>query len=302
VNVKRNWRVARVAAPAKINLGLNILERRKDGFHEVRTIMQSIELHDVVSVTLRRGPCTVRSPSVGDMPQDRGNLVWMVVERLWRSIGWSGEPHGVAVTVTKRIPTEAGLGGASSDAAAVLRALVRLWRPALQREVVHDVAESVGSDVPFFLDGGTAVATGRGECVRRLPSLHRLWLVIVVPSFGVSTKAAYDWWDSGFRPGLSRCELSTGWRRRLDRLTNDLEYVVTERYPEIAEMVSGLRIAGASFASMTGSGSAVCGAFQSHAAAMRGRRRVRQKGWRTLITKTVTLTEFRSLARLALIE
>lgn len=294
--------MAHVAAPAKINLGLNVLNRRKDGFHEVRTIMQSIELHDVVSVTLRRGPCTVRSPSVGDMPQDRGNLVWMVVEHLWRSIGRSGVPHGVAVTITKRIPTEAGLGGASSDAAAVLRALVRLWCPSLQRGLVRDVAESVGSDVPFFLNGGTAVATGRGECVRRLPSLHRFWLVVAVPSFGVSTKAAYDWWDRACSPELSRCELPAGWRRRLDRLTNDLEYVVAEHYPEIGEMVSRLRTAGASFASMTGSGSAVYGAFQSHAAAMRARRRVRQNGWRTLVTKTLSLTEFRNLARLALIE
>ena len=294
--------MVQVAAPAKINLGLNVLKRRKDGFHGVRTIMQSVELHDVVSVTLRRGPFTVRSPSVGDMPKDRDNLVWMAVEHLWRSIGRSGVPNGVAVTITKRIPTEAGLGGASSDAAAVLRALVRLWCPSLQRDVVRDVAGSVGSDVPFFLDGGTAVATGRGECVRRIPSLHRFWLVVAVPGFGVSTEAAYNWWDRACRPELSGVELSAGWRKRLDRLTNDLEYVVTEHYPEIGEMVSRLRIAGASFASMTGSGSAVYGAFQSHAEAMRARRRVRQKGWRTLVTNTLSLTEFRNLARLALIE
>ena len=150
-----------VRAPAKINLDLRVLRRRPDGFHEVSTILQSVALHDTLSITARRGPLTVRSAAA--VPRDRDNLVWTAAAALWRALGRSGDPAGAAVVVRKRIPSAAGLGGASSDAASALRGLRSWWAPSVSRRLLEDVAARVGSDVPFFLRGGTVRAAGRGE-------------------------------------------------------------------------------------------------------------------------------------------
>ena len=193
----------RVCAPAKINLHLEVLGLRGDGYHDVRTILQSIALADTLVLTPRRGPFTVRSRAQA-MPRDRENLIWRAAAALWRALGRSGDPSGVAVTIRKVVPAGAGLGGASSDAASALRALRRIWAPDAPDRLLRDVAAAVGSDVPFFLQGGTVVATGRGERTRRLAPVDPCEVVIGVPGFEVSTAAAYRWWDEEAGVGAGR--------------------------------------------------------------------------------------------------
>ena len=285
----------RLYAPAKINLDLRVLGRREDRFHEVRTILQTIALRDVVVVAARRGPFTVRS-RMSAMPKDRDNLVWAAGAALWRALERSGTPNGIAVTISKRIPSEAGLGGASSDAAATLRGLARLWAPDAADAVVREVAAIVGSDVPFFLKGGTVLATGRGEQTRRLAPLRKHWVVLAVPAFGISTPRAYQWWDTSKRPSTTAIAAPRKWRQRLDLLCNDLEQPVVARHPEIGDMVSRLLASGAESAAMSGSGSSVFGLFSSHTVAVAARRRVRCGGWRTWLTRTVGRSECARLA------
>ena len=201
----------RVCAPAKINLHLEVLGLRGDGYHDVRTILQSVALADTLVLTPRRGPFTVRSRAQA-MPRDRENLIWRAAAALWRALGRSGDPSGVAVTIRKVVPAGAGLGGASSDAASALRALRRIWAPDAPDRLLRDVAAAVGSDVPFFLQGGTVVATGRGERTRRLAPVDPCEVVIGVPGFEVSTAAAYRWWDeeAGVGAGRRRAGLEAG--------------------------------------------------------------------------------------------
>lgn len=296
-----NWRRMRLYAPAKINLDLRVLGRRADRFHEVRTILQTIELRDVVIVAARRGPFTVRSRTPA-MPKDRDNLVWSAAAVLWRALERSGTPHGIAVTITKRIPSAAGLGGASSDAAATLRGLARLWAPKAADAVVREVAAIVGSDVPFFLEGGTVLATGRGEQTRRLAPLHKHWVVVAVPAFGISTPRAYRWWDTTKRSSTAALAAPRKWRHRLDLLCNDLEPPVVARHPEIGDMVARLRESGAESAAMSGSGSSVFGLFSSQTAAAAARRRLRCGGWRTWLTRTIGSSECARLAAPARID
>ena len=183
-----------VRAPAKINLDLRVLGLRPDGYHEVRTILQTVALHDTLTVTARPGPLTVRSGSAW-VPRDEDNLVWLAGAALWRALGRSRPPAGAAITIRKRVPAGAGLGGASSDAAAALRALRLIWTPAANARLLQEVAAAVGSDVAFFLRGGTMLATGRGERTRALRALRQYEVVLASPPFAVSTPAAYRWWD-----------------------------------------------------------------------------------------------------------
>ena len=274
---------------AKINLDLRVLGLRPDGFHEVRTILQTIDLHDTVQLSVRRGPFTVTSRTQM-MPKDRDNLIWIAGLTLWRAIGRTGIPDGVAVSVKKRIPSAAGLGGASSDAAAALLLFRQLWAPEEKGCFLRDVAADIGSDVPFFFNGGTALATGRGERTKQLAPLKRQWIVLAVPGFGVQTPQAYKWWDS--LPNSKKQELqrplSRSWRRRMDLLSNDLQVPVVKKHPAIGEMIERLRTVGAHAAAMSGSGSAVFGLFARRADAILARRRIRKVGWRTWVTRTIS--------------
>ncbi len=297
-----SWRV-RVGAPAKINLDLRVLRRRADGFHEVATILQSIALHDTLSIAERRGPLTVRSVASA-VPADRDNLVWTAAAALWRALGRTGDPAGAAVVIRKRIPAAAGLGGASSDAASALLALNRCWEPAASRPLLEEVAATVGSDVPFFLRGGTVRATGRGERLRRLPPPRPYWVVLAVPDFGVSTADAYRWWDRDGQKDVSGATVPTpsGWRRDPGRLRNDLEAPVARRHPEIRALAARLRAAGALHAALTGSGSVVFGLFASRARAFGARPALCAAGGRALVTRTIDAGACARLAAVARID
>lgn len=250
----------RVRALAKINLSLRVVGTRPDGYHELRTVFQSIDLHDELRIrrTTRPLELTCDDPAC---PSGRANLVWRAAESVWRAAARSGAPRGVALHLVKRIPMEAGLGGGSSDAAAAIRALGKLWGIARARQ--RAIAISLGADVPFFLEGGTALGLDRGDLLFPLPDRPREWVVVALPPWGVSTRVAFRWFDaevsSRRRQGVQPLD-SLDWR-------NDLEEIVAQRHPEVSALARALTRAGASRALMSGSGSAVFGLFvQRHAA------------------------------------
>jgi 4-diphosphocytidyl-2-C-methyl-D-erythritol kinase len=152
----------KVRAPAKINLSLRVTGIRPDGYHELQTIFQSIALHDVLTIRARRGPFEFRCDDPA-CPADRTNLVWRAAELGWAATGRRGAPRDVEIALAKRIPMAAGLGGGSSDAAATLRALAHVWEVAETRWL--EMAASLGADVPYFLEGGTALGFDRGDKV-----------------------------------------------------------------------------------------------------------------------------------------
>lgn len=285
----------RVRAYAKINLDLRVGPRADDGYHDVVTILQSVALHDGLTLKAVEGPCRVQCSTAG-VPLDRENLVWTAAAALWRAIGRRGEPRGAAVTITKRIPAQAGLGGGTSDAVAALAGLCRLWGVSPSLPCLRGVASEVGADGPFFLVGGTALGVGRGDIVYPLAEVAPRWVVIVVPSRGVSTARAYGWMDrdrdgpAAASAGARRVSPFTGPALDLTALRNDLERPVMRRRREIRDATRALRGEGAVPSAMTGSGSAVFGLFSSRARAARAARRIERPDWQVIVTRTLDRT------------
>ncbi len=297
----------RVRAFAKINLSLRVLGTRADGYHELRTVFQSIALHDTLVVRRTSRPFSLsldegdrgasvdaRSLHPPSVPGDRANLVWRAAEALWASARRRGRPHGATVHLVKRIPVQAGLGGGSSDAAATLRALARVWHA--KEQCVREAAVRLGADVPYFLEGGTILGLERGDVLFPLIDHPRAWVVLVIPPFGVSTADAYRWWDElGTRQGRRRDDGATG-VRRFPKVSNDLQRAVVRHHPVIARIAAGLTRAGATLAAMSGSGSAVFGVFPTRMAADRAVVRLGGRFGRTLVSRTVGRAEYRRLA------
>jgi 4-diphosphocytidyl-2-C-methyl-D-erythritol kinase len=309
-----------VRAPAKINLTLRVLGTRSDGYHELRTTFQALSLHDRLTFTASPDlPFAIESDDPG-CPLDRRNLVWRAAELLWDAAGRSGEPAEVVVRIAKRIPSQAGLGGASSDAAAALAGLAALWRVQLPVDRRLALAERLGSDVAFFTEGGRALGAGRGELLFPLPDGPRRPVVLAVPGFGVSTVEAYRWWDAWTRKsdaalgggGLraeaapvldlppharERWEKVLGCRLPASELVNDLQAPVAARHPEIARLTEVLRTAGALVSAMSGSGSVVFGIFDTRVRAGRAARVLAAAGVTAIVTDMLGRLAYARLAR-----
>ena len=269
-----------LVSPAKINLRLEILKKRSDGYHEVRTLLQKISCYDTlrVALTKRRGIfITSNNPN---LPTGRDNLVYRAVESLLKTTDYGG---GVRVFIRKRIPLGAGLGGGSSDAATALKAVALLLGLDLPMEALQGIGKKIGADVPFFLFEGAALASGIGDCLKRV-DLPELWLVLIYPNFEVSTRWAYEHFvltRKGLRLNIRMVAKTPEGMVRV--LRNDLEGVVSRRYPQIDAMKEMLCSAGALGALMSGSGPTVFGVFENERAAMRAYRELRipcqMKGW-----------------------
>jgi 4-diphosphocytidyl-2-C-methyl-D-erythritol kinase len=289
-----------VRAHAKVNLDLRVLGTRADGYHELRTVFQTIALHDTLLCADRSGPFTLKCRRPG-VPLDDTNVVWRAAATLWKALGRAGEPRDTVVTIEKAIPVASGLGGGSADGAAALHGLGRLWGGA-PLTLLREVAAAAGADVPFFLSGGTALGLGRGEEIYPLVDLPPHWIVLVRPPFGVSTAEAYAWYDEDREAGL-RDEsrelqiLPVPWPTRAAQMINDLEPPVVRRHPEIAALKGELKEAGAVAAAMTGSGSAVFGLYRTRGAAERAMRFVSKRGAAVLLTRTLTRAEHERRAR-----
>ena len=282
-----------VRAFAKINLDLQVLGLRPDGYHELRTTFQSIALSDTITFTKTRGPFRIECDDPA-FPSDRTNLIWKAAERVLRLARRRDAPSGVTVQVEKNIPMQSGLGGGSSNAAATLRALSALWRVPVSDAELHHAAARLGADVPYFLEGGTALGFHRGDLLFPLDDIAPAWVVVVVPEFGISTKEAFGWWDAANtrREGRESQDRQDG-RRTRRRNTNDLEAVVAKHHPAITKLVRALIKAGALHASLSGSGSAVFGMFRRRSDAQSVARTL--AGPRTFVTPTLTRAACRRL-------
>ena len=286
--MSRSLRV-RLRARAKLNLDLRILGIRSDGYHELRTIFQTIALHDVVTVESSHGPLELDGDGER-MPLDQTNLAWRAATRLWRAAGRSGPPSGARITIDKRIPAQAGLGGGSTDAAASLVGLNHVWRLGCSHARLHDIAARLGADVPFFLLGGAALGLGRGDELYPLVDLPACHVVLAWPGDGMSTADAYAWHrhrPAGTLRRESAARVEALMEGNLAGLRNDLEAAVEARRPEIRQIRRELTAARPLAARMSGSGSAVFALFSSAAAAGRAATRVSGPGRHVVVTRTL---------------
>ena len=300
---------------AKINLGLRIGARRDDGFHDLLTVYQTIGLHDLIRVSSGRGRgieilCT--DPRV---PTDESNTCFRVVEKAMLALNAKGR---IRIEIEKRLPVQGGLGGASANAVAALLGLERVLKKSLPAAQRLRIAAEVGSDLPLFLIGGTVLGVGHGEQVYPLEDLPATACVVVTPEVGVSTPKAFAEWDRkltvagpsdrmielgrGLSAWLSESYSGAPFRRgrrenpllELVRagIKNDFEQVVFPEYPELSESKSALERAGAKYASLSGSGSALYGLFASKEAARAAVARLGKQGWKAQATVTLTRAEY----------
>jgi 4-diphosphocytidyl-2-C-methyl-D-erythritol kinase len=301
MTVTASARAVTVRAHAKINLDLRVLGTRPDGFHELRTVFQALELHDTIECVPRVGPFAIECEAAG-VPLDRSNLVWRAAEALWRSLRREGSVRDVMVRLHKRIPLQGGLGGGSTDAAATLLALAHAWRIPLRPNQFVDVASTLGADVPFFLSGGTALGLGKGDEIYPLADLPRHWVVLLIPGFGVASVDAYGWYDAEREqargPMVREAQYVPGpWPSRAAQMINDLEAPIARHHPEIEQMKTALRRAGALAAAMSGSGSTVFGLFQKRKDAALAVERLSGSGWRVVLTESLGRGEYARLSR-----
>ena len=262
---------------AKVNLTLDVLDKREDGYHNLRSIMQTVSLHDDVHVTVGcegwQIHCyrEVLPPDADEntepelvtcgLPQDRENLAWKAAEAFYARIG--KKPEGLEIFINKRIPLEAGLGGGSADAAAVLRALNRAYDSPLSIPALCELGAQVGSDVPFCVMGGTALVEGKGELLTRLPPAPEFFVVICKPDFSVSTPELYRKIDTvaiPHRPDNQAMEsalLAGDLGKVAENVYNVFDPVVTSEHLELNYIKSICNSYGALTEQMTGSGSAI---------------------------------------------
>ena len=292
-------RTLRVRSFAKVNLGLEVLGLRQDGYHELRTLFQTIDLHDDIVLRLRPRGVLVRCdhPAV---PTDDRNLAARAARELAR---FAGIAKGVEITITKRIPVAGGLGGGSSNAAAVLMALDRLWRVGLGPAGLHPLARRLGADVPYFLLGGTALGLGRGDEVYPLRNQLRFPVVVVDPGRPIATAAVFRRLDAGLTPRenshtifrfvSSDLEGQGAW----PLLSNDLETAALDEAPDLRERAErirgGLVRAGARLAALSGSGSSFFGLFDDAQGARRAQAAVSAEGFAAFRGRTLTLDQYR---------
>lgn len=252
-------------AYAKLNISLDVLAKRPDGYHDMRMVMQSVSLCDQLRVTLRDDGEIHVSTNLRFLPNDERNIAAKAAHAFFAKLG--GKSPGVDITIVKHIPVRAGMGGGSSDGAAVLRALNRLTGKPFSRFELEDMGAQLGSDIPFCVAGGTALAEGRGEKLTALPPFPGCRFVIVKPGFSVSTPelfAKLDLVSVKYRPDTQGilAALDGGTLGEIcRRMYNVFEAALPPRQGEVAQIKSGLLDCGALGAVMTGTGSAVFGVF-----------------------------------------
>ena len=288
---------------AKINWSLQILGKRQDGYHEVRTILQTISLHDDLDFEMSGDGAVVLSCNEPDIPTDDRNLI---VRAAYALKDRYSVDHGVRVRLNKRIPAKAGLGGASSNAGVALLALVQLWQVEASLTSLSEIAAELGADVPFFLLGGCALATGAGATVSPLPDLNSDTqpLIVITPKACVSTADAYAAVSSNALTTMnsdpilssSREEAISGnsvpWPPYND-LQNDFESVIFDIEPEIRRAKETLLQAGAFRALLAGSGSSVFGIFADQEAQKSAINEIQlEPGWRIFPCVTLSRNEY----------
>lgn len=270
-----------VPAPAKINLGLEVRGRRDDGYHEIVTIFQALDFGDTVYLT--PAP-TIQGESAVEGLDPASDLAFRAAHELKARLGATG---GVHIRVDKRIPVAAGLAGGSTNAAAVLSGLSRLWRA--DPCAVTETAQALGADVSFFLRPGTALGLARGDDLQPLPPASAHWVVLARPEAEISARAAYaelrrsEW--SGGNATLDQASALGSGKLDPSLLINDLQAAAVRLVPEVADVLQALTDAGAKAALLAGSGPTCFGLFRARAAADQAETRLRPNGWWTCVTR-----------------
>lgn len=254
-----------IKAPAKINLSLDVLYKRPDGYHEVKMVMTTIDLADRIELIPLPGEDVIRIVSQNRfVPDDCRNLAYQAAKLLKETFSIR---EGVAISITKHIPVAAGLAGGSSDAAATLRGLNKLWRLGLTTRELAELGATIGSDVAFCVYGGTAVATGRGEIITPIPSPPPCWVVLAKPPIGVSTAEVYRNLElehvvhpdvDAMVEAIKRKDYAAICRS----VGNVLEEVTLKKYPEVAHIKEQMKRFGADAVLMSGSGPTVFGLIE----------------------------------------
>ena len=248
-------------AYAKLNLTLDVLGKREDGYHDLKSVMQTVSIRDDIELDIGTGkPWVLRCDKEG-IPTDSRNLAWKAAEVYCEAMG--KDPDGLEIRITKRIPSEAGMGGGSADAAAVLRALNQYYGNPLSILALAELGARVGSDVPFCVVGGTCMVEGRGERLRKLADMPDCFFVVVKPDFSCSTAELYrkiDETEIAKRPDHQAMEsalLAGDLGRVCENIWNVFDPVVTQEHLELNYIKSIFNSYGAVGYQMTGSGSAV---------------------------------------------
>ena len=254
-------------APAKVNYRLDVLRKRPDGYHDLRMLMQRVDLCDAIEITLSETPGVRVSCGRADIPDGPENIAWRAADALLKL---SGREQGIDITIAKRIPAGAGLGGGSSDAATVLMGVNELLELGLSDQRLMEIGVKLGADVPFFIFKKTALAEGIGDQLTALDQVPSLWVVLVNPGIHVSTAWVYQNLQLTSKAAPANVPRSYGSLEDVCAvLSNDLEPVTCGRFPLISELKEMLLAAGARGTLMSGSGSTVFGLFGDEAAARR---------------------------------
>ena len=269
-------------APAKINLYLKVVGKREDGYHDILSWMQMVGLYDVLAFRKADSGIDLRVEN-RSVAADRFNLVVRAAESLAKEAKTS---EGASIVLTKNIPVSAGLGGGSSDAAAALVGLNRLWSLGWSRQKLADLGAGLGSDVPFFLQGPAAWVSGRGDRVERAPAAPAGWVVLANPGWPVSTAWVYRQISKKIRltkndPEITISRFSGGkpsWKDIIRDPCNDLEKVTLSAYPVLKQMKGKLGRLGGEGAMMSGSGPTLFARFQTEGQAKRAARVIREEG------------------------
>jgi len=276
-------------SPAKVNLRLEIMKKREDGYHELRTVLQKISLHDTLCFSLKKGKGISITTEHPNLPVGKNNLVYKAVQSMLKVSCYQG---GVHVEIEKRIPIGAGLGGGSSNAATTLGALNQLLKLNLPQKELMGMGLEIGADVPFFFLKGAAIGSGIGERLKK-EELPTLWYVLIYPNFEVSTRWAYQNFvltNQQFHFNLHKFLKTPEGISSV--LFNHLEEVVSRKYPQIDIMKNILFSVGALSALMTGSGPTVFGLFQDDKSATGAYEKIKKlvarRGWAVFKAHSMT--------------
>jgi 4-diphosphocytidyl-2-C-methyl-D-erythritol kinase len=290
----------RLPSFAKVNLGLEVLGLRQDGYHELRTLFQSLELRDELALRTTRGGSVVVRCDHPAVPTDESNLAAGAARLL---LDWAGSGHGLEIEIRKRLPVAGGMGGGSSNAAAVLMGLDRMLGLGLGAAGLQPLARRLGADVPYFLLGGTALGLARGDEVYPLARQLEAEVVVVDPEREISTAAVFRRVDASLTPRENSRTIFHFVSRDLEgddglrQLSNDLEAAAFEEAPDLRPVVERIRGTlvgqGARLAALSGSGSACFGVFDDSRRARSAETALRGLGLRTLRSRTLTLDRYR---------
>lgn len=276
-------------SPAKINLFLEVLKKRDDGYHEIVSLIQAVDLCDELVLEKRKKGVVVTCDHP-DCPTDESNLAFKAASMLLEE---ETTKEGVSIHIKKKIPISAGLGGGSSNAAATLKGINRLFELELPDKKLHDLASRIGSDVPFFLYSGQALVKGRGEKIKPINIMYRdYWLVLVCPGFEVSTRWAYQNVKISLTKerkefNLKSLENGSVFFKALRSFRNDLEEVVSKRYPVVQKIKEILENSGALKSSMSGSGPTVYGVFDRKPQAEEVAKKLLRGDWQFFLTQPI---------------